>query len=597
MQVLPVQNFNKNNNSFRNTTNVNFKSAIDFARPTAGIVKRDTKVLFSDIMHAYGEIKEVLERKSDKGLEHLMQVFPNITIKGNLIFYNCGENNSAISIRVAESNKYRGLVHLSRRILDKATGRYKTVEAFMFDGKEKLIKDFSPNHSNRFPNVRNYFSQEEIEKDNLDEKITKLLNDLDGTLLKFRLVLAKNSNNYLKTPDGKIPYEVASQVRSAFNICDEITKSTNKIPHKMLLAINKNFPDYLAVTGLKTYAFKNLGEDNLTINLSSIEKDGEEFKRLTVYDSENKPFKTFLIKNDEKFVSNLTQAYPNNFPRKLAYANIKEMEKEYLPEFNKYFSLYLEKLKEYQNVINKNVDKYFYKDIDGEISDNVHNLFDEAAEWYEISKVKLRKLPNPVAARIRSTIAEMALDSGSKGAWFNGLEGNKTVNLLPVTSEKHSGLYRLTIINNDTKETKMYLIKDFKYIVKNFNPKYPTIIPDYLFYINEGDMKDLDLENCARFLKMRLEQLATVADEAFEHRFEKKIKIPKNPRPSITKKPRIERKPKEKNIFKTREYQRIAKECKEQFNEALKNLSSGMDNFNATIQSIQEKLAEFCKEQ
>ena len=39
MQVLPIQIFNKNNYSSRNTTNVNFKSAIDFVRPTTRMRK------------------------------------------------------------------------------------------------------------------------------------------------------------------------------------------------------------------------------------------------------------------------------------------------------------------------------------------------------------------------------------------------------------------------------------------------------------------------------------------------------------------------------------------------------------------------------
>ena len=40
---------------------------------------------------------------------------------------------------------------------------------------------------------------------------------------------------------------------------------------------------------------------------------------------------------------------------------------------------------------------------------------------------------------------------------------------------------------------------------------------------------------------------------------------------------------------------RILKECKKEFNEALKNISSGLEAFNATMQNIQEKIAELYK--
>ena len=72
----------------------------------------------------------------------------------------------------------------------------------------------------------------------------------------------------------------------------------------------------------------------------------------------------------------------------------------------------------------------------------------------------------------------------------------------------------------------MYLLKDNKYIIKNFNPKYPTIIPKELIYTDKDEINNLEMAQCTRFLKIKLDELVNEADNAFETRnFTKKSRI------------------------------------------------------------------------
>lgn len=80
---------------------------------------------------------------------------------------------------------------------------------------------------------------------------------------------------------------------------------------------------------------------------------------------------------------------------------------------------------------------------------------------------------------------------------FDGFKNNSTVHLLPIVNKNHSRLTRITITEKDTGKETIYLLKDFKYIVKIFNPKNPQIIPEKLFYANDDEINIRDLNACS----------------------------------------------------------------------------------------------------
>lgn len=583
MQILSTRNRNLNS-QYSTIQHPQFKG-VTVKADKIGTLGCETSYMIQDFLHRYDEIKKVLGRKTEEGLRKIALYYPEITLGENIVFHNCGEEKNSISIRVAESKKHKGLAYIARRKGNTESTRKIILDSFMLDGRERLVSNYKPNYSKFFPKEREYISQKKIEEENLEENLQKLLRDLDPAILKFRKFLAKNSVSDIKLPDGKIDYEAIANIKEAFRICSEIEKQTAQISHKRVLAMNSEFKDYSAISGLKSYMFQNLGKDNLSINLSEYEnKQGYNLKRLYVYDKNNKPIRTFMIVDNEKFVTNLNQNLPNDVPRTFTFANSDELKKNYLPEFEKYFKLYTDKLKEYQRHVNKTVNGLLKQEISGEFDLNTSSLLSEALDWYNVAKIKLHKLPTLVSNSIRTKVQELEPAVGQTGLWLKDDDRKKFIQFLPLNSRDHKNLIRISITDINTSQKKDYLIHDFKHIVENYNPQYPTIIPKILKYASEKEIEESGLEIEFRYIRKKCEELATKADEAFEKREE----ILKEKKEKETAK-----KIKTKQAKKLKEYRELTKICKQQFDEALKNLDNGLENFNQTLKDIQNKVAEF----
>mgnify|MGYP003292309212 FL=1 len=64
-------------------------------------------------------------------------------------------------------------------------------------------------------------------------------------------------------------------------------------------------------------------------------------------------------------------------------------------------------------------------------------------------------------------------------------------------------MIKLTITEKDGTERK-YVLKDNKYVVKNYNPKRPKVIPTKLIFMNSEDIEKLDIAKDLRFFKDKL---------------------------------------------------------------------------------------------
>ena len=602
--------------------------------PKIGVLKSKTSYMIQDFLHGYRDIKNMLGQKTAAGLEKIALYYPEVTIGENLVFHNCGEDKNSISIRVAESEKYRGLTYIARREGDTENTRKNILNSFMISNHDKLIKNFKPNYSKCFPEEKIFITQEEIENEHLEENLQKLLEDLDPMLLKFRKFLAKNNDIDLKLPDGKISYPEVCNIKEAFRIFNEIEEQAARISNKRILAMNSSFEDYKPVTGLKSYMFQNLGSENLSIHFTEWEdKNGFNLKRLYVYDKDNNPIKVFGIIDNEKFITNINPKYPSTLPEKYIFANSEELEKEYLPEFKKYFELYNDKLRQYQKHVNKTVDSLFKQEIQGEFSIESASLLSEALDWYKLAKIKLRKLPSPVATSIKTKVEKLEPATGRTGLWLKDEEENRIIQFLPINSRAHDNLIRISIIEENSSNKKDFLVHNFKHIVKNYNPQYPTIIPKILKYASEREIEENNLEATFRFLKNKCEEFATKADDAYEKReklakdLDRKEQTAKAAKTAKkVKKVKIAKKEQEKSnkivdnteislkkttvklekLKKAKEYKEYKKACKEIFIDAFDKLNDimqdfeygtlyneGLENFNEAMAKIINNIKNF----
>lgn len=558
-----------------------------------GILKKTTINLIEDFLHRYDEIISILERKTPEGLEKLAQLYPNITIGENLVFHNCGENKNSISIRVARSNKYRGLTYIARKEGSSEFKIRNTLNSFMISNKDKLVSNYNPNSSKYFPEDRKYFSEEELSRGNYDEELQKLLNDLDPVMIEFGKILLWNSDKYNKLPDGKLDFSDVSEIKKAFRICQNIEEEKSKISKKRMLRMNQNFADLKPVSGLQNIMFQNLGDEKLSIYMTEYEnKEGFNLKRLYVYDKDSNLKKAFLIVDNEKFVKNLDKNNPNSLPRRFIYANSEELKSEFLPEFKKYFDLYESKLKEYEKYVNKTVDSYLKTEICGKFPIVYSEILSEALDWYNLAKIKLRKLPSDLAIKTKEKVENLPPATGRTGFWYKDDKNRILLQFLPISSRQYNNLLRISITNMENSEKKEFLIHEFKYIVKNYNPEYPTIIPKFLKYATEDELEESQVTNYFRILRNKTEELAVKADETYDKINEIRLKERKE-RGLERAKERAEKKAKEKE--NKDEYMNLIKECKMQFNQAIKNADKDVCQFNKTILDIQNAINDYIK--
>ena len=569
-------------NPYTNYTQTNIKQRPIFRAQTVpkvveGKLKLETQRLADDILRGYREIRTTLAGKTDEGIDFIKKKYPNVSIGEALIFHNCGKDKSSIVMKIGEMGSNRNLTYIGRREGNTWQQKYNLLEAFMLEGYSRLLKDFEQSYYNHFPKERNYISQSELDTTCTEEDLTKLLSDLDLAMVLYRKFLSTCQNEYLKAPDGIISYNTISSVKETFNLIQSITEKSKKFSTLMLRRVNNDFKDVsLSKDGTGTFIFNNIGDENLTIKLRQVLRSDENLKKLAVFDKDGHPIKVFLIKNDEKFIKN--HYNKECIPDSYSYFNSEELEKDVLPEFKKYYQLYATKLKEYDSYIDSSLEKYLNVEEVGFFPDWIRGMLNEIDETFAMAKASLKKLSQEVVAEVKTRVTGIKYDGGKRGLWLKGYEGDKVVHFLPLNSVIHENLSRLTIYDENMNEEAIYLLKDNKHIVKNFNPKYPTMIPKELAYASENDMNSAQIAHCARFIIKKLDELVIEADKAYKKR-------------NI-----VVKKTKKDVSLRTKKIREVSKECKKQFARALKYFDKDIMEFNRVMDEIKEKVNKVYKQ-
>ena len=175
MQVLSINNIN------HKTYNTNFRAAKPQMQRN-GVLKSKTSYMIQDFLHAYDDIKQILSRKTEVGIKKIAEYYPEVTLGENLVFHNCGEEKNSISIRVAESEQFKGLIYVARRKGNTESTKKVILSSFMLDGCYRLVSNFKPNYSKYFPKEKEYISQETIDEQNLEEHLQNIFADLEPML-------------------------------------------------------------------------------------------------------------------------------------------------------------------------------------------------------------------------------------------------------------------------------------------------------------------------------------------------------------------------------------------------------------------------------
>ena len=578
MYILPIYT-QKQPQIYRSS---NFKSAQ--TQPARLSLPCSSKV--NSILRAYKDIMDRLAQKTPEGIKFIEEHFPNVSIKDCLIFHNCGDKKSSILIRMAESLKYNGLTHIIERQSNTSWGNRIVKNSFLLEGEDRLLKTENENNPYFYPQKQEYYSDEEVKCLNLENNLSNILNNLDFSMLKFRIFLDKHDKDFLLPPVGKLPKEILEKFSGIESLTQKVNSILESLPKKVSLEACHSFKDYKLTSGTSSHFFQNLGDKNLTINYHKMESSKEEnLKRLSVFDNTGKLIQTFVVTGDGKMVKNLNQNFEAALPRKLSFVNTDEIKEEkFSQNFKDYLELYYKKLVSFNKHL-ENIIKIRYQQnnrVPQGLSENEQTLLNNIETCYQEIQEKIQKLDPTSSAELKKTVTDLYAPAGRKGITFDGFENNKRIYLLPIKSKTHSGLTRLTITEANGTET-MYLIKDNKYIVKNFNPKYPQIIPPTLIYANELDEID-DLTEALEFFNKRITDYKEHVDFSIQNKPEpkkrgrcKKIKNQEGEYPQNWNQKQVE----------------LLKFCKSKISEMNNNIKNPVDLFNKTVIELQEKLTEY----
>lgn len=478
------------------------------------------------LVKAYKEIKNKLNSLTEEGIKYIESNYPNVSIGESLIFHNCGEKNSSIVMRCAESFDYAGLTRIIERKGNSTWADRIVLNSFLIENEEKLLVNEDENKQKSFPRTREYLSRDEIEQKQLESTLQGITANLDSAILDFRKFLATIGNKYDKIPDGVVPYNVVSKFRDIQNYQNEIDIKLAKLPKKVDLALRKSYPNYKLVTGLTTHAFGDLGEEQISITYNPIlAPEMENYRRLNVFDKNDNLLKTFVVSTSGKMVSNLNKNSTIHLPRKLTFVDANEIQQEeFAPSFQKYLLLYHDKLKG----LLEHVDKFSTErlramnsaplEFPNELQVGLSNVLESISSINGV----IKKMPASKALDVKKLVPNLYVAAGAKGITFDGFLGDKKVYLLPINSKKHNNLIRLAIVDAGGDE-RFYVIKDLKYIVKNMNPLYPQVLPNVLNFLKEAD-GDIEPEiyEAISYLKEKLDSYDEILQTEFNSFIEEK---------------------------------------------------------------------------
>ena len=373
---------------------------------------------------------------------------------------------------------------------------------------------------------------------------------------------------------------------SLYNKTDEVLKG---LPHKLALKLKGEYGDYKLQVAQPVHILKNIGENKNQIAYKKLQHpEHGELTRIMVYDKNDEIIDGFLFKEDQGLI--VSNFNPKNFsiiPPKLLYHD-KSSVKEILPKFEQYLSDYEKKLGEFNKFISQKLYERSLAPVIGKLSGDLGVDMTKIDSIYQQISEKFASISAPTVSKIKTSYPKWNGVAGQRGFAFK-VSDNEQVSILKMKNAKRNNLTRLCFSKNG--EDKFFLINQ-DMVVKNFNPKYPTIIPPELKYYSDLELEELGLESFLKKAADELQEFKTHIETPIP-KMENKVKEIKLTEPKKVIKKEENVKLKSEVISKTKEYKQLMKECNEKLTLAMENAENDMQGFNNTLQEIKSKIAAF----
>lgn len=499
---------------YRPAFQANIKPA-EFGRLQQGTINR-----VRNLLNIYNEIQSKLSCITEKGIECLNNNRDlNVVIGEGIGFKKCGDKGNYIMLRGATTDMYKDLMRIIVRKSDSIDGNKHMIDSFMLYWDDRAVTNFDPNRSKQFPNECILATEKELKATNYDERLQKTINMLEMPVLRLRQALNKIPPEHLRKPDGILEYKFQATLREIGRLNKETEALEKSLSHSTLYRYKSgNCPTYMLSSGLKSFSFKDLGPNKLTIQCADVESTAEEpFKRLVVSDSHGKSIATYIINNNKKIVKNRSLTnfhYDSKSNSKPVYLDSDEIkDKEFLDKLQKYLNLYINELMIYNQNLKAFVDSFKATKTAGELPNDISNNLEMCAKYAE----ELFKNKNFHSEKLLVPLVEKGVATVTgrmrSGITFTDYVGNRNVQFKPINTKKHEKLYKLTVCDDKGILKRCYLIKDFKYVVSNYNP-YTQQVPDVLQLYDDKEIETIEIEGVTDYLVNKFKEIKEIIDNA-----------------------------------------------------------------------------------
>ncbi len=567
------------------------------------VIDTETQTYLKDIIKAYEQISEVLDKKTSAGIKSLITESGLFNTNDGITLKNVNEQGESIAIDVINyrnTNKYIKLL-----VKDKNN---KVKNKFLITGQNQIIKNYDNVPIAKLTADAVFYTKEEAQKLNLNNEIKNILKEVDFPLLKTRIYIEKNKNTNLKPLAATVDKETLEKIQKLILKRIEIDKLCKTIPPSTLTKKKNEHEDYVIQHGRNTHKFKNIGEDKLQIIFSEFDNPYfGNFKRLMVYNEDGTPKTGYLLK-DNKIVSNFNPLLPSEIPNKLDFVDINEINApHYKQELLEYIDAYSQKLQEFEDFLTDKTTRGFnalpQKDV---------QKLTILSNLYEETEKLLLSVNTQKANKIKNNCPNYDITAGKKGFTFKNIgEDKKTINVFKSKANTDDDILKITIlaknkennitlsIKNNEKFVNNYKIKDSEMSQKLELLKYVQELTDKMKEFNESAIQWIKEDSQRKEIKRQADidkkQKQEIIKKQKEEARQKNIKIKEEK--TIIKRGRPFSKEVQQNPWiKEKEYNDMLKDCIKLFKQTMTDMKGNIEIFDSRMQEIRKNIAEFIEQ-
>ncbi len=567
------------------------------------VIDEKTQSHLKDIIKAYEQINEVLDRKTHNGIKSLITGSGVFNTNDGITLKNVNEQNDSIAIDVINyrnTNKYIQLL-----VKDKNN---KVKKKFLITGQNQIIKNYDNMPLEKLTAEPVFYTKEEAQELNINNEIKNILETVDFPLLKVRIYIERNKDTDLKPPSANIDKETLEKIQKLILKRIEIDKLCKTIPPSTLTKKKNEYKDYVIQHGRNTHKFKNIGEDKLQIVFSEFDNPYfGNFKRLMVY-NEDETTKTGYLLKDNKIVSNFNPLFPSEIPNKLDFVDINEINApHYKQELLEYINAYSQKLQEFEDFLTDKTTRGFnalpQKDV---------QKLTILSNLYEETEKLLLSVNTQKANKIKNNCPNYDITAGKKGFTFKNIgEDKKTINVFKSKANTDDDILKITILAKNKEDNITLSIKNNEKFVNNYKIKnsemsqklellkYVQELTDKMKEFNESAIQWIKEDSQRKEIKKQAsidkKQKQEIIQKQKEEAREKNIKI-KEERTIIKRGRPFSKEVQQNPWIKEKEYNNMLKDCIKLFKQTMTDMKGNIEIFDSRMQEIRQNITEFIEQ-